>query len=34
MIPPPFMNLGLALLEKLDVRVDRIADSTGALAGM
>jgi len=30
----PFMNLGLALLEKLDVRVDRIADSTGRLAGV
>ena len=30
----PFMNLGLALLEKVDVRVDRIADSTGRLAGV
>ena len=30
----PFMDLGLALLEKLDVRVDRIADSTGRLAGV
>ena len=30
----PFMNLGLALLEKLDVPVDRIADSTGRLAGL
>ena len=30
----PFMNLGLSLLEKLDVHVDRIADSTGRLAGL
>ena len=30
----PFMNLGLALLDKVDVRVDRIADSTGRLAGV
>ena len=28
----PFMNLGLSLLEKVDVAVDRIADSTGRLA--
>ncbi len=30
----PFMNLGLSLLEKLDVHVDRIADSTRRLAGV
>ena len=30
----PFMNLGLSLLEKLDVQVDRIADSTGKLMGL
>ncbi len=28
----PFMNLGLSLLEKVGVRVDRISDSTGPLA--
>ncbi len=28
----PFMNLGLSLLEKVGVHVDRIADSTGPLA--
>ena len=27
----PFMNLGLTLLDKVDVHVDRIADSTGRL---
>jgi len=27
----PFMNLGLTLLDKVDVHVDRIADSTGKL---
>ena len=30
----PFMNLGLSLLEKVDVPVDRIADSTGTLADL
>ena len=30
----PFMNLGLSLLEKVDVVVERIADSTGRLAGV
>ena len=30
----PFMNLGLSLLEKVGVHVDRIADSTGPLAGV
>ena len=30
----PFMNLGLSLLEKVDVQVDRIADSTGRLADL
>ncbi len=30
----PFMNLGLSLLEKVDVEVKRIADSTGRLAGV
>jgi hypothetical protein len=30
----PFMNLGLSLLEKVDVAVDRIGDSTGALTGI
>lgn len=30
----PFMNLGLSLLEKVDVHVERIADSTGRLAGV
>ena len=30
----PFMNLGLTLLEKVGVQVDRIADSTGPLAGV
>ena len=30
----PFMNLGLSLLEKVDVEVERIADSTGRLAGV
>ena len=30
----PFMNLGLTLLEKVGVEVDRIGDSTGRLAGI
>ena len=30
----PFMNLGLALLEKVGVQVDQIADSTGPLTGV
>jgi hypothetical protein len=30
----PFMNLGLSLLEKVDVKVDSIADSTGLLTGV
>ncbi len=30
----PFMNLGLSLLEKVGVQVDRISDSTGRLAGV
>lgn len=30
----PFMNLGLSMLEKVDVQVDRIADSNGTLAGL
>jgi uncharacterized protein DUF1552 len=30
----PFMNLGLTLLEKLDVHVDKIADSTGHLTDL
>ena len=30
----PFMNLGLSLLEKVGVRVDRIGDSTGPLTGL
>ncbi len=30
----PFMNLGLSLLEKVDVQVDQIADSTGTLADL
>jgi hypothetical protein len=30
----PFMNLCVALLEKVDVSVDRIGDSTGPLAGI
>ena len=30
----PFMNLGLSLLEKVDVKVDKIADSTGPLTGV
>ncbi len=30
----PFMNLGLSLLEKVGVQVDRISDSTGPLAGV
>ena len=30
----PFMNLGLGLLDKVDVKVDRIADSTGLLTGL
>ena len=30
----PFMNLGLTLLEKVDVKVDRISDSTGPLTGV
>ncbi len=30
----PFMNLGLSLLEKVDVEVEHIADSTGRLAGV
>lgn len=30
----PFMNLGLSLLQKVDVQVGRIADSTGPLADL
>ena len=30
----PFMNLGLALLEKVGVEVDKIGDSTGPLTGL
>ena len=30
----PFMNLGLSLLEKVGVKVDQLADSTGPLAGV
>jgi len=30
----PFMNLGLSLLEKVGVHVDRIGDSTGPLTGL
>jgi len=30
----PFMNLGLTMLEKLDVKVDAIGDSTGPLTGV
>ncbi len=30
----PFMNLGLTLLDKLDVNVDKIADSTGRLTDL
>ena len=30
----PFMNLGLTLLDKVGVRVDRISDSTGRLADL
>ena len=30
----PFMNLGLSLLDKVGVHVDRISDSTGRLAGV
>jgi hypothetical protein len=30
----PFMNLGLTLLDKVGVEVDRIGDSTGRLAGI
>lgn len=30
----PFMNLGLTLLEKVDVKVDTIADSTGRLTDL
>ena len=30
----PFMNLGLTLLEKVGVQVDRISDSTGPLTGV
>ena len=30
----PMMNLGLSLLDKVGVRVDRIGDSTGLLAGL
>lgn len=30
----PFMNLGLTLLEKVDVKVDKIADSTGRLTDL
>lgn len=30
----PFMNLGLTLLEKVGVQVDKISDSTGPLAGV
>jgi hypothetical protein len=30
----PFMNLGLTLLAKVDVPVDKIGDSTGLLTGL
>ena len=30
----PFMNLGLTLLDKVDVQVDKIGDSTGLLTGL
>jgi hypothetical protein len=30
----PFMNLCLAVLEKVDVAVDRLGDSTGPLTGV
>jgi hypothetical protein len=30
----PFMNLGVTLLDKLDISVDKIADSTGHLANL
>lgn len=30
----PFMNLGLSLLDKVGVHIDRISDSTGRLAGL
>ena len=30
----PFMNLGVTLLDKVGVHVDRISDSTGRLADL
>jgi hypothetical protein len=30
----PFMNLGVSLLEKVGVQVDRVSDSTGRLADL
>jgi hypothetical protein len=30
----PFMNLGLTLLAKMDVQVDKVGDSTGLLSGL
>ena len=30
----PFMNLGLTLLDKVDVEVDKIGDSTGLLTDL
>jgi hypothetical protein len=30
----PYMNLGLTLLDKVDVNLDKIADSTGRLADL
>jgi hypothetical protein len=30
----PAMNLGLSLLDKVGVELDRLADSTGRLAGV
>jgi hypothetical protein len=30
----PFMNLGLTLLDKVDVHVDGIGDSTGRLTNL
>ena len=33
-IDTPMMNLGLSMLEKIDVQIDRIGDSTGRLVGL
>ena len=32
--PPPMMNLGLSMLDKLGVELERVGDSTGRLAGL